>query len=247
MPLYKYRPYSARALEMLVLRELYFAAPASLNDPYDCRIDIRSSLAAAIERATEANDAKLRGKLERLRKMDHVYEKMDADLGALGVLSFGKRPDSVLMWSHYAENHTGFCVGFELSEKFTTHKNQEQIVGAIDVSYMTENPYVDYFNEIVQAEKPPEWEEFWQSLLSMGMVAKSKAWEYEEEVRALRKTAGGVSFTPAELTEVVFGLNMSDRAREVIRKLLTGNGWTHIRFREAYRTHDFILRLRDAT
>ena len=247
MPLYKYRANSARALEMLILRELYFAAPASLNDPYDCRIDIRASLAAAIDRATEANDAKLRSNFERLRKMEHVYEKMDADLGKLGVLSFGKRPDSVLMWSHYAENHKGFCVGFELSEKFMTHRNQEKIVGAIDVSYICENPYVDYFNEIVRAENPPEWDDFWQSLLSMGMVAKSKAWEYEEEVRVLRKSAGGVPFTPAELTEVIFGLNMSGRAREVTRKLLSGDEWAHVRFREAYRTHDFTLRLRDAT
>ena len=58
--LYKYRAYSARSLEMLIRRELYFAAPASLNDPYDCQINIRDSLAIAIERATDIKNIALR-------------------------------------------------------------------------------------------------------------------------------------------------------------------------------------------
>jgi hypothetical protein len=31
----------------------------------------------------------------------------------LGVISFSKRWNSILMWSHYSESHTGFCVGFD--------------------------------------------------------------------------------------------------------------------------------------
>jgi hypothetical protein len=245
--LYKYRAYSARALEMLIRRELYFASPPSLNDPYDCRINIRESLSGAIQRANESGNQKLQQKLERLRKIEHVYQKMDADLAELGVLSLAKSADSILMWSHYAENHTGFCAGFQLSEKFTTHINDEQIVGAIDVSYTESNPFIDYFEEIVANDKPPEWEEFWLSLLSMGMVAKAKPWQYEQEVRVLRKRPGSVAFMAAELTEIVFGLAMSQHSRETLRKILSGAEWQHIRFREVVRLNGFMLLLRDAT
>jgi hypothetical protein len=120
---------------MLIRRELYFAAPPSLNDPYDCRINIRESLSGAVQRAKQSGNKELQQKLKRFHKIEHVYEKMDTDLAGLGVLSLAKKADNVLMWSHYAENHTGFCVGFQLSEKFTTHINDEQIVGAVDVSY----------------------------------------------------------------------------------------------------------------
>ena len=50
--LYKYRTYSARALEILIKQELYFASPESLNDPYDCSINIKDSLTEAINKAT---------------------------------------------------------------------------------------------------------------------------------------------------------------------------------------------------
>lgn len=245
--LYKYRAYSARALEMLIRQELYFAAPRSLNDPYDCRINVRESLSGAIQRAQDSGNQEFRQKLEVLRKIENVYERIDADLAGLGVLSLAKSADNVLMWSHYAENHTGFCAGFQLSEKFTTHKNDEQIIGASDVSYADSNPFIDYFEEIAASGSKTEWEDFWQSLFSMGMVVKSQHWQYEQEVRVLRKMPGIVTFMAAELTEIVFGLAMPQQRRETLRKILSGPEWRHVRFREVFRSNGFMLLLRDAT
>lgn len=231
---------------MLIQRELYFASPHSLNDPYDCRINVRESLYAAIQRAHESRNQELRKKLERFRKIERVYHKIDADLVGLGVLSLTKSADNVLMWSHYAENHMGFCAGFQLSEKFTTYINEEQIIGAIDVSYADNNPFIDYFEEIAANDNPLEWEEFWQSLLSMGMVVKAQAWQYEQEVRVLRKMPGAVKFMAAELTEIVFGLAMPQQSRETLRKILSGSEWQHVRFREVFRSNGFMLLIKDA-
>lgn len=49
--LYKYRGYSARTLETLINREVYFSSSAQLNDPHDCRLSIRDALRAAVEDA----------------------------------------------------------------------------------------------------------------------------------------------------------------------------------------------------
>jgi len=226
---------------MLIKRQLYFATPVQLNDPYDCRISIRQALSQAIEGVERNGSRSFRQTLERLRKIDHIYEKMETDIGSVGVLSLSKCPTNVVMWTHYADNHRGFCAGFQLSEKFTTHHNDEQIVGICGVHYSGENPFVEFFEEIATAEKPPSWEEFWQSLLSMGMVAKAVAWGYEEEVRVLRKEGGPVSFEPSELAEIVFGMNMPASDRATLRQLLAGGEWSHVKFKEIVRSKAFAV------
>lgn len=156
--LYKYRDYSMWPLEMLTKREIYFSTPQQLNDPYDCRISIRQALSQAVQQAIGGACAKLTERLEQLRKLDHVYERMEADIGSVGVFSMSKRPDNVVMWAHYADNHAGFCAGFKLSPKFTTHVNDYQVVGAADVLYSAANPFADYFNEVARQPSVPSWD-----------------------------------------------------------------------------------------
>lgn len=244
--LYKYRAYSTRSLEMLLNREFYFASPAQLNDPYDCQISIRDSLRSAITRTEKLGNADLSKILKRFQKIDHVYDKMDADLARVGIFSLSRVPDNVLMWTHYAENGRGFCAGFRLSSAFTTHDNAQQIVGAADVGYTTTNPYIDFFEEVTAAKTPPAWGDFWKSLLSIGMLAKAESWRYEHEVRVTRKISGLVPFTSSELVEIIFGLNMPATNRATVRKILSGSEWSHVRFKEVIRSDGFALELRDA-
>lgn len=243
--LYKYRGYTAYALEMLINRELYFASPEQLNDPYDCRINIRDSLRAAIDLAEKEQNKKIQDRLTQFRKIDHVYEKMDLDLASVGVFSLSKIPIHVLLWSHYAANHTGFCIGFRLPDSLSTHKNTHHIVGASDVGYSTGNPFVEYFREVAAAQAIPEWNEFWVALLSIGMAVKAETWKYEEEVRILRENPGSVPFSPYDLTEIIFGLNMSSRNRETIRRILSSSEWSHVKFKEIVRAEGFALAVKD--
>ena len=245
--LYKYRAYTAYALEMLINRELYFAPPDQLNDPYDCRLNIRSSLTAAIARAEQLQNKELHERLQRLREIDHVYEKMDRDLSTLGVFSLSRTPTHILLWSHYAHNHIGFCAGFQFSEALTTHRGPHGIIGATDVGYSTSNPFVEFFEEIASSGNVPPWEEVWPTLLSVGMAVKADAWRYEEEVRILRSEPGTVPFSATELTEIVFGLNMPSPSRNTVRRVLSGADWAHVKFREIVRLDDFSFGVRDAT
>jgi hypothetical protein len=68
-----------------------------------------------------------------------------------------------------------------------------------------------------------------------GLLVKSKAWEYENEVRIIRGKPGKVKFSPFDLKVVVFGLNMSSANRQKIRKLLSGNEWNHVQMNEVVR------------
>ena len=95
--------------------------------------------------------------------------------------------------------------------------------------------------------KRPDWEEFWLTLLSVGISVKAESWQHEEEVRILRQHAGQVQFSPSELVEVVFGLSTSPENKVTIRRILSGAQWAHVRFRETVRTNTLALELRDAT
>lgn len=243
--LYKYRGYTAYALEMLINRELFFASPEKLNDPYDCRMNIRDSLRAAMDLAEKDQNKQIQERLSRLRKIDHVYEKMDRHLASVGVFSLSRIPTHILLWSHYAANHTGFCVGFRLPDSLTTHENPHHLVGASDVGYSAGNPFIEYFREIAAAPAVPEWNEFWVTLLSMGMCVKAESWEYEQEVRILRENPGSVPFSPSDLTEIIFGLNMASRNRETIRRILSSSEWSHVRFKEIARAEGFTLTVRE--
>ena len=244
--LYKYSTFSRWPLDMLAKRQLYFGTPQQLNDPYDCRISIRRALSEAVEQAIKSTNVKLTETLKQLRDLEGVYERMEADIGSVGVFSMTKRPNNVVMWTHYADNHAGFCAGFQLSNKFTTHLNDYQIIGAAEAHYSTGNPFADYFNEIAALPELPTWDEFWKALLSIGMVAKARAWEYEDEVRVLRKGGGAVPFEPSELIEIIFGMNMPFEQQQELRQLLAGEDWRHVRFSRVVRGEGFAVSIDDA-
>jgi hypothetical protein len=112
---------------------------------------------------------------------------------------------------------------------------------------MASNPFIDFFEEVARVEKPPEWGDFWMGLLSTGMAAKAKCWDYEAEVRVLRKGTGPVPFTAPELVEIIFGLNMPPAHRATVRTILSGSDWAHVRFKEVARSDSFTLQVRDAS
>jgi hypothetical protein len=245
--LYKYKSFSATSLSMLINRALYFASPEQLNDPNDCRINIVAALESAVELAEQSTNENIKQKLEKLHSLDHIFKQIEQDIQRTGIFSLSHLNKNILMWSHYADEHRGFCLGFRLSEKFikfTKGNMQDLIVACDDVEYVEENPFINYFINIAKETNNPEWEDFWPPLLQIGLQSKSKPWRYEKEIRVIRKEPGAVSFTPEELVEVIFGLNMSDENQLTIWNLLSGPEWKHVRFKKMIRKgHNFNLYL----
>ena len=241
--LYKYRSCDSRSISMLENRELYFSDPKHFNDPVDCKINIFSALKAAVELA-ENEDSTVRNKLEQLGKLDDLFKKIENGVKNAGVYSLTREQNNVLMWSHYADKHKGFSVGFDFSSSITEYNEENQIVGTEDVYYSEDNPFVEYFLSICKAPKLPPWEEFWPSIFSMGLVAKSYAWKYENEVRVIRGNAGIVTYSPDDLKEMIFGLEIETKKRNDIENILSGSEFTHVQMKKIVREYDgFKLRI----
>lgn len=195
---YKYRNWREDNHKNILLQnQLFMASPKYFNDPFDCRIPTNYFLLDSFEKIqkyalsyiTRNRDTLLKKNRDlenefhtivkrctsNLEKVQEDYEKIffGSQDKHYGVLSLSKRWDSLLMWSHYADNHTGYCVGFwesKLRESKSFGKG-----GPVNYdpenNYPIINPLIDE-NIMIRSFKETH--------------NKAKEWGYEEEYRLVK-------------------------------------------------------------
>lgn len=229
--LYKYRKFDSRTLSMLINNEIYFANPEDLNDPYDCQISITASIQEAISIAQKRYpEALTLDKINLLADLTRYAPKMEVDIKSTGIYSLSRTSANVLMWTHYAAEHTGLCIGIRLPNHLLNYNHEARIVGANSCFYSNNNPFVGYLNEMVTNNEMMSWNDFWYRVFSIGIVAKHKSWKYEKEVRVVRKEPGVAKIKPSNIVEVIFGVNMQLDDQRTITKLLTNQEWSHVKY-----------------
>jgi hypothetical protein len=198
--IFKFKRIDKNLLKSLVNSELYFARPARLNDPFDCRVNILSSLDNAISRTSGLT----RNELEQLRNIISSLniEKLKTDLDSMGVCSFSLEFENTLMWSHYADNHHGVCLTYKFPKSFFD-ATANDILGIVDVDYGV-NPLSDWF--LQKALKHISLEEFIRNLIKKALTVKAELWKYEKEVRILRRQEGVQVIDKKYLKQICFGL-----------------------------------------
>jgi hypothetical protein len=219
--IFKFTRIDKNILKSLVNSELYFARPARLNDPFDCRVDILASLENAILRAT----GPARNKLKQLRE-DINIGKIKTDLENFGVCSFSGSDKSkplmnTLMWSHYADHHRGICLTYALPKSFFDATAQE-ILGIVKVDYGL-NPLSDWFSQ--EALKPSALKDFILFLIKKALTVKAESWEYEEEVRILRQNEGVQVIDKQYLKQICFGLATPDSDIKLLKNIIRQCGY----------------------
>lgn len=223
--LYKYRSMTADTLkytrDIVVESELYFAAPAAFNDPFDQQPAVsvestpeereryyRSELEAHYPGATsderEMEFQRRFGWTEEERLTDARRAFLDTnDKGSLCSLS--AKNDSVLMWSHYAANHTGICL------RFKTH-DEEMFGCATEVRYRRERPLI---NRIKIATAP----KLDLTIYTDALITKADFWSYEQEWRILRTApADAVPFFPEDLDAIILGARITAESVATLTK-----------------------------
>lgn len=230
--LYKYQRVDARTLENLKLRTLWFSAPSAFNDPFDCAVDVvlKELSSDDIERAwgyvrslgnmAPGLEAELStdGKPnERFREtivrgvkgVLNLGGAVDEKLRQVGIACLTSKPDDLLMWSHYADGHRGFCLEFSTSaEPFTR---------AVAVDYVESIPSVNPLDVLDGKKTGPD-------LLGVMLWTKASCWQYECEWRVLHEQAGTAYRYPFRaLTGVYLGASMPSGQKDMIGQLLHGS------------------------
>lgn len=220
--LYKYRACNEFSFAMLAKEKIWFAKPDTFNDPYDMEIkpketspeDYRTflrwwgetklslkgaSLEASIEQAFEPTGEI---KPDRRKKMNEAEANANQTLANVGVLSLSMRNDSVLMWSHYAQEHKGFCIEFS---NFSTNDLGKR---AIEVQYAKQYPLFSSVDVITRA--------IGRELF----VTKSEDWSYEKEWRIIVNDGNVELPFPGEMKSIIFGLKMDTKDKDRIKDIL---------------------------
>lgn len=227
--LYRYRNVDQLTLgylgRTLVEHEVYLAAPPSLNDPFDCRIEfdtkgvsdrewrrhknlelqlLEPGLSRADRRKRIAHDAKA-----AIHKSPDLWQSVQTELQSLanrvGVLCLTEAPDNVLMWSHYAAGHTGVCLKFRRRDSRFFERAQQ-------VRYVDSQPPIRPTDPIAVGFE-----------IMARLLTKTTAWAYEREWRIVDHENGfGVqTISHTDLSAVIVGLKTDNAVRAQVRSWLS--------------------------
>jgi len=219
--IHRFRRINKNFLKSLVNSELYFSHPNQLNDPFDCRVDIFDSLNRAIHNANGAKRKQLKGIREFMNDSVNI-NKIKSFIENVGICSFSLELENTLMWSHYADNHRGVCLTYSFPKSFFDN-TKDEVLGIVKVKYGV-NPLSDWFlgealKQYVQSD------DFLRYLIKEGFTAKSKLWQYEEEVRIVRKNAGVQAIDKQFLKMICFGLATPDADITLVKNIIGQRGY----------------------
>lgn len=159
-----YRYYSPQRFDVLEALTIRFNQPTKFNDTFDS--EFRSA----------APDPKARFR-HRTR---------------LGIFCLTEKPDNHLMWVNYAQQHTGFVVGFDM-----------------DNAFWSENGAVP--SRVTYTDTPPKVPVGATPSVELSLL-KSNVWSYEQEWRCVRgfevKESRDISFPSEMIKEVIIGSKM---------------------------------------
>ena len=138
----------------------------------------------------------------------------------LGIFCLTEENNNILMWSHYAAQHQGFCIEFERSKE-----NDLNDDSCIPVIYPDSDDVPKTNTNDLETKKA----------FAEIATTKSKLWKYEAEWRMISKKKGGKHYPlPGKLTAIIYGLRMNSTQRNTIKNIL-GNT---INYYEAVKSED---------
>ena len=187
--LYKYAGWNENTKNNLSEHQLWFNTPDNFNDPFDIVAYYSHKNNEAIEKIRSSMgdsigifDNKDILEVQKLIEWEKGYHTR------YGITCFScNEPENILLWSHYAENHTGICLGFEVgdndenaSDFMPILKNRQEFSGKLlKMIYVSHN------------QRPKQSD-------SNLLLKKFNIWGYENEYRVMVRSEAP-NFFPAAI------------------------------------------------
>ncbi len=195
---YKYRPFSINSLSALQKHSLWFSSHEDFNDPYEGLLrppyEEWNKQIRIIGETINEEDIKELG-IEYLSTFNPLMKGQR-------ICCFSRKNDDILLWTHYADEHRGFCLEFDVLE---------------DVDF-----FLPIFPVVYEKDFAPA--KLWDNpgkILEQLFQRKSAAWKYEEEVRIIKKGRSGLrSYCPCSLKSVIFGCRTSEKNINLVKTIL---------------------------
>lgn len=216
-----------RAEHVFSSDQLWFSSPVSMNDPFECQPKFVFSATddqivtffvkefqrrygiSVVEALERAHQVLALGRHKDQTYYDQVADDLASRIKTeIGMYCMSATGSNILMWSHYAKDHTGYCLEFESTSGTPFFGAAQEVI------YSESYPTVDYFNTTLEQQV--------EALL----LTKYIDWGYEKEWRIIDHVHGtGLKTYPAALLKsVTFGLRMSEKHKDWIREWIARRG-----------------------
>ena len=118
-------------------------------------------------------------------------------------------PKNRLMWSHYSENHSGFCIEYDFSDW-----DYESFGGCLlPIIYSQEMPQIPWK---YATTKSSEAQQAFMKELLFGLLMKDDIWEYENEWRILIPQNNGAKYIMPKISCIYLGKTISEENKEKV-------------------------------
>ena len=164
--MYKFFPPNEFSFDSLEHGYIFHSNPSNFNDPFD------SSIGLIMANFQDNNDPKIINEVKKL-------------MNKIGTSCFSESHDSILMWSHYAGNHKGFCIKYNSDPLRLIRPTGDYFTETIDQSWSNiassiwKVEYSDKFRPI-DSESSDLY-----SKIARCVLLKHTSWEYEKELRSI--------------------------------------------------------------
>ena len=202
------------------LLDSYFwlSSPTTFNDPFDMQAHVinQGDVLQKRKRWTEIvkkNAPQLNRKQRDLEiswlmaskanSAENIQKIFQRNSEKVGLSCLSEDPRSLLMWSHYAKQHKGVVLQFEIA------KDPEALLHVMKVNYSDEYPSLNFAIDM-------------GGQLGTIMQRKFTDWKYEKEWRLLIINGAStyLKFKPEALTRVIFGCKADDSIKLKVDKIL---------------------------
>jgi hypothetical protein len=180
---------------------MWLSLPSEFNDPYEFKIDI--DIKHYIKQVIREN--------KELKKHNDVLDELEYNLFKINCKAeevrnqaiigcFSEKCNSLLMWSHYASFHKGFCIEYNINDLI--HKFNTLLLPVV-----YGKKYNMYYHN-VNNKKDELYKIF---------ITKAREWKYEKEWRYVKELSGdnleviehgGVAIDIPKPNKVIIGCNI---------------------------------------
>ena len=216
---YRYQAPKLRNIENIKNNVLWLSHPSRFNDPFDCaeamlhdrpgevKSDIFYDALLNFDDSQIMEFAKCVVEGEQLAKDPESVSPMDVYFRqklktAGGITCFSELPKHLLMWSHYADSHKGFCL--EFSTKFAPFSN---------------HLYRVVYENAMPTITPSERQIGSAVDLRRFLLTKARVWSYEKEWRIVSESSNTtIEYPPEALKRILVGAKATTRTVNALKR-----------------------------
>ena len=218
--LYRYGKFDEYTEKIFTHNAIYFSSPDKFSDPSDskpylaCDGTMKERKRYLCKQYQKKNPERSKEGILTYVEMEIVTKGRDRIVleeaaektiellrKRFGICCFTEKRDNILMWTHYAKQHTGFCLEFDVNNEFFRPSTR-----AIKVEYDGLRPELN----VLRLDSYPEGK------LGEVLLIKADDWEYEKEWRIVdyEKGEGIQNFPEDALSGVILGCRISQENKK---------------------------------